>query len=407
MGYGTATATEITLTESNAYDMTDPLTTTPGPGPDVASTGIAELDHVLNGLFWGDNVVFEVTDPPAAQPFYRAVAAVEEHYDQRLYITLSHEPTKVRSLDLIHAGPSSELSQPVPLLRAIVERCRRGERNLVLFEAMQTMIERWGADITARFFAHCCPQLLDLGAIAYWSVPSGQLYPALRRTIEEITQCVLVVGDSRLRIAKAEGRPPGIEGSVFRYRDVNGLPALTPAPVVARIGAALRALRTQRQLSQSDLARLAGVSPSAISQAERGQRGLSLETLLELTGQLNISVDELLRGELVAGYRLGRRDHPRTRRINSSHQPLPLLDDPTSGLRAYLVHLPPRQTGSPHLVHKGTELIAVANGLVQIILANGRPVLRRGEVLLIDTTTLQGWRNLGPSEATLFWILRD
>ena len=38
---------------------------------------------------------------------------------------------------------------------------------------------------------------------------------------------------------------------------------------------------------------------------------------------------------------------------------------------------------------------------------NGRPVLRRGEVLLIDATTLEGWHNLGPSEATLFWILRD
>ncbi|MGH3766691.1 MAG: cupin domain-containing protein [Pseudonocardiaceae bacterium] len=76
-------------------------------------------------------------------------------------------------------------------------------------------------------------------------------------------------------------------------------------------------------------------------------------------------------------------------------------------MRGYLVHLPPQQAGSPHVTHKGTELVAVANGLVQVVLANGRLVLRRGEVLLIDATTLEGWRNLGPSEATLFWILRD
>jgi transcriptional regulator with XRE-family HTH domain len=375
--------------------------------PDVASTGIAELDRALGGLFWGDNVVFEVTDPPAAEPFYRAVAAVEEHYDQHLYVDLSGEPTELHGFDVIDARSGNELSQPAPLFRAIVERCRRGDANLVLFETMETMIERWGAGVAARFFAHCCPQLLELGAIAYWSVPSGALYPGLRRTIEEITQCVLVVGDSRLRIAKAEGRPPGTAGSVFHYRDVDALPALTSAPVASRIGAALRATRTQRQLSQSDLARLAGVSPSAISQAERGKRGLSLETLLELTGNLNMSIDELLHGDVVAGYRLGRRDHPRTPRVNSGHQPLPLLDDPTTGLRAYLVHLPPRQTGSPHVAHKGTELVAVANGLVQVVLANGRLVLRRGEILLIDATTIEGWRNLGPSEATLFWILRD
>ncbi|MGB7798113.1 MAG: cupin domain-containing protein, partial [Pseudonocardiaceae bacterium] len=100
-------------------------------------------------------------------------------------------------------------------------------------------------------------------------------------------------------------------------------------------------------------------------------------------------------------------DHPRTRGIDGGHQPLPLLDDPGAGLRAYLVHLPPRQTGSPHVAHKGTELVAVAHGLVQIVLGNGRPVLRSGEVMLIDATTLESWRNLGPSEATLFWIVRD
>jgi transcriptional regulator with XRE-family HTH domain len=299
------------------------------------------------------------------------------------------------------------LAQPAPLLRAIVEHCLRGARNLLLFETMESMIDRWGTEVAGRFFSHCCPRLLELGAIAYWSVPSGEDGRRLRRTIEEITQCVLVVDDSRLRIAKADGRPPGIEGSVFRYSDADGLPSLTPAPVVARLGAALRAARTQRQLSQSDLARLAGVSPSAISQAERGQRGLSLETLLQLTANLNITLDELLRGEVVAGYRLARRSRPRARGVANRHEPLPLLDDPAAGMRSYLVHLPPLQTGTPHVTHKGTELIAVANGLVQIVLQTGRPVLRAGEAILVETAVVERWRNLGPSEAMLFWVLRD
>jgi transcriptional regulator with XRE-family HTH domain len=378
------------------------------PQPDdVASTGVAELDDALGGLFWGDNVVFEVGAPPAVEPFYRAVAGVDQQYDQRIYVSLSGDRPAVTGFDVIEARAGGALAEPAPLMHAIVERCEPGERNLLLFAPMEAMIERWGSDVAARFFAVCCPQLLDLGAIAYWSVPSGELYPGLRRTIEEITQCVFVVGESRLRVAKAEGRPPGIEGTVFRYRDVDGFPALTPAPVAARVGTALRAARIQRHLSQSDLARLAGVSASAVSQAERGQRGLSLETLLELTGKLNITLDELLRGEVVSGYRLGRRRHPRTRRARGGEQALPLLDDPAAGLRAYVVHLAPRQDGSPHIAHKGKELVAVANGLVQVVLANGRPVVRRGEVLLIEATTIERWRNLGTAEATLFWILRD
>src|SRR5919106_5050606 len=374
---------------------------------DVASTGIPALDEVLGGLFWGDNVVFEVPGPPAAEPFYRAVAAAPEAYDQRLYVGLSGSPPAIRNFDLIDARPGGELAQPAPLLRAIVDRCHRGARNLLLFEGMEAMIDRWGTEVAGRFFSHCCPQLLELGAIAYWSVPSGERQRRLRRTIEEITQCVLVVEDSRLRIAKADGRPPGIEGSVFRYSDTDGLPSLTPAPVIARIGAALRAARTQRHLSQSDLARLAGVSPSAISQAERGRRGLSLETLLELTANLNMTLDELLRGEVVAGYRIARRSRPPARGAQRGDKPVPLFDDPAAGLRAFIVHLPPRQSGAPHLAHKGTELVAIAGGLVQVVLATGRPVLRRGEAILVEAAAIEGWRNLGPSEAMLFWILRD
>ena len=377
------------------------------PLEDAASTGIPELDEALGGLFWGDNVVLEVPTPTAAEPFYRAVGKAPEQYDQRLYVCLSGGSDALRGFDLIDARPGGQLAQPAPLLRAIAERCRRGERNLVLFEGMGTMIDRWGTELAGRFFGHCCPQLLELGTIAYWSVPSGERDRRLRRMIEEVTQCVLVVEDSRLRIAKADGRPPGIEGSVFRYSDAGGLRSLTPAPVAARIGAALRAARTQRQLSQSDLARLAGVSPSAISQAERGQRGLSLETLLELTANMNMTLDELLRGEVVAGYRLGRRTHPQRRRVDGGPEPLPLLDDPAAGMRAYLVRLPARQSGTPHVAHKGTELVAVANGLVQVVLATGRPVLRRGETILIEAAVIERWRNLGPSEAMLFWIVRD
>ena len=80
------------------------------------------------------------------------------------------------------------------------------------------MAHEWGATTAEAFFARCCPQLLRLGAVAYWTLPAGGAYPRLRRTVEEVTQCVFAVGDDRLRIAKAEGRPAGVAGTVFRCR---------------------------------------------------------------------------------------------------------------------------------------------------------------------------------------------
>ena len=57
--------------------------------------------------------------------------------------------------------------------------------------------------------------------------------------------------------------------------------------------------------------------------------------------------------------------------------------------------------------HDGVELVAVAAGLVQVILPTGRPVLRQGETLLVERSGVSGWRNIGEDDALVFWILRD
>jgi hypothetical protein len=49
----------------------------------------------------------------------------------------------------------------------------------------------------------------------------------------------------------------------------------------------------------------------------------------------------------------------------------------------------------------------VADGLVQVILPTGRPVLRQGEALLVEHSGVSGWRNVGENDALIFWILRD
>ena len=380
---------------------------TPPLHSEVAASGVAELDAALGGLYWGDNVVFQVAEGAAADSFFRAIAASDVAYEGRIAVRLEDASPTYDGFEVLDARPGSKLAQAAPLLHAVVERCRGTERNLLLFDGLDVMAKRWGAEVAARFFATCCPQLLELGAIAYWSMPASDNHVALRRTVEEITQCVFVLDQERLRVAKAEGRPSGVVGTVFRCSEVDGLPELIPAPMVARIGNALRAARLQRNLSQSDLARIAAVSASAISQAERGQRGLSLETVLGLATGLNITLDELLRGEVATGYRLGRRRYRSRQRGEENGAPVALLDDKHAGLRVYLVRIPRRGWAQPHITHKGVELVAVASGLVQVLLETGKPVLTTGETLLLDGTPVISWRNLGVGEATVFWILRD
>jgi len=376
--------------------------------PPSATSGVAELDRALGGLYWGDNVVWMAEHAEAVAPFYAALGATATDYHYAAYVAVADDldevATRFPRLPVLDARPGTPLDRPEALIAEIRRLTDPFSRDLLLFDSLGAMSSRWGEDAALRFFTRTCPMLLELGAVAYWVISRGAHSKATLREIEEVTQCVVALGDGRLRIVKAEGRPAGVEGSVFRYRVADGRLELTVAPAAARLGAALRSVRLTRGLSQSDVARLAGVSPSAVSQAERGQRGLSLETLLELSAQLNITIDELLRGDVSPGYRLGRRHDPHGR---AEGRLLPLLDDPAAGLRAYVVRIPPAGIAAPPSGHKGIELVAVASGLVQVLLGSGRSVLRSGETLLAERTGVTGWRNLGESEAMVFWILRD
>jgi transcriptional regulator with XRE-family HTH domain len=177
---------------------------------------------------------------------------------------------------------------------------------------------------------------------------------------------------------------------------------MVPADVIARVAASLRAIRRARDLSQHDLARLAGVTASAISQAERAERGLSLATLARLSSALGITIDDLLHGEAPEPYLIGRRSDDPQRGFERA---ITLLGDAASELRIDLVHLDAREAGGPIDQQQGRGIVAVASGLVQVQVAGQTPAVRSGEVLVADSERIAGWRNIGQTDAMLFWIV--
>jgi quercetin dioxygenase-like cupin family protein len=70
-----------------------------------------------------------------------------------------------------------------------------------------------------------------------------------------------------------------------------------------------------------------------------------------------------------------------------------------------LVHLASHESGTPPVHRKGTGVVAVSSGLVQVRVGGRTPAVRRGEVLVADSERVEGWRNLGQAEVMLFWIV--
>jgi transcriptional regulator with XRE-family HTH domain len=366
------------------------------------SSGLDALDGVLGGLFWGDNVVWQLEGAPL-QPFYGAIARQSDAFDTKLLISLGEpvETYNVTDIVVIDAGPQTKLARPVDLLLEIHRICHPRARRLLLFDSLDRMVRNWGANNARGFFARCCPLLLEVGAIAYWSM-SQETPGAVRDTVEAVTQCVLRVDERSIRVAKAEGREERVRGTVLHWhRDGEEL-VLAPAELAGRIAASLRAVRRARDLSQQDLAELAGVTASAISQAERAERGLSLATLVRLSAGLGITIDELLRGEDPALYRIGRRTDDPERGLERT---IALLGGTDQSPRVDLVHLDPRESGSPGGDRRGTVIIAVSSGLVQVQVGGQTPAVRHGEVLVADGQRVEGWHNIGQTEAVFFWIV--
>jgi hypothetical protein len=84
------------------------------PSP-TATTGIAELDDALGGLFWGDNVVWEADERGLPEPFFRAVAETRGKYDYAAWVTLTQSPEEIEAaypgFEIIDGRPGGELAQ--------------------------------------------------------------------------------------------------------------------------------------------------------------------------------------------------------------------------------------------------------------------------------------------------------
>jgi transcriptional regulator with XRE-family HTH domain len=370
-----------------------------------ASTGLEALDAVLGGLYWGDNVVWHL-DGVRVEPFYEAIAALEDAFDTKTIVSVAADGDLqgLTGLPVIRAGPHTVLEQPADLLREIDRLCRLPGPQLLLFGSLDGMVEAWGVDGAGEFFSRCCPLLLDVGAIAYWSMSARKTPTFVKDSVQATTQCVLRVDERCVRVEKAEGRDDSATDTVLHWHLEAGKPVLVPAEMTSRVAGSLRAIRRARGLNQHELADLAGVTSSAISQVERSERGLSLATLLRLSDALKVRIDDLLRGENSGTYRVGRRrDDPRV----GPGPTVRLLSDARSDLRIDLVHLDVRASGAPEPSRPGVGIIAVASGLVQVSVEGQTPTVRHGEVLVADSERIDGWRSLGQAEAELFWIVRS
>jgi transcriptional regulator with XRE-family HTH domain len=184
-------------------------------------------------------------------------------------------------------------------------------------------------------------------------------------------------------------------------------------PDYPEIGEHLRARRHELGLSLRDLADRLGVSPSLISQIERGRANPSVSTLYQLVGELDVSLDELLfndrrPAEAPAGGPIQRATERHRIRLASGviWERLTTLSEP--GVEFLYVVYEVGGASSPEDAfqrHNGHEWGYVLSGTLQVTVGFRQYLMEAGDSLSLDSTTPHRLANVGDTPVHAIWFV--
>jgi transcriptional regulator with XRE-family HTH domain len=383
--------------------------------PPAPTTGVPTVDDLIDGVHIGDNVVVQLSgDAPAALFVRGFVAAVPA--TQALVVVHAGAlalPSLARGAVVLDWTGAGDVAPPATAgeARAILEAAdaSAGTHAWFMFDSLTAIQGRWGEQAALDLFLWACPRLYRRRSVAIWLLDRQRHTPRFRARLLEITQVVVnvdVAGDRvEIETLKADGRPSGTTGRRARGRLRDGqLTDISRMEVEReRLGSMIRALRERRGVAQAELARRVGVTPSALSQAERGVRSLSAENVMRVWDSLGVPFGPGS-GEL-PGYRIARRGTHAPQAPAQGVSAEKIFDDPDAGT-AWHLRIAARASGRGALFPAKTpEAVIVLRGVFQVEIGGHSETLHEGDTLVVGDAPVTGWGNPADAGIELLWLI--
>ncbi|MBN1842665.1 MAG: helix-turn-helix domain-containing protein [Deltaproteobacteria bacterium] len=422
------------------------------------SSGVSQLDRLLGGLFIGDNVVWHDDSGNLAVTFCLNFLQTSLLLQKPvIYVSFDRSPKNLldklgalaesADLTILDAftcgkGASSPIfmkfyEEPDPERVCSVKRMEKprdtdyvmetiyglhetmqGDVRLI-FESMTGMQKIWGGEeAILKFYSHSCPRLYELDTIAYWIMEKLAHSQQLRAQINQIAQVAIDLsikrGTTTLKILKAENRGTEDIREPHRYwtKDLTvTFEGEKHGAARLNLGLRIKELRTKRGLSQAELAKLVGVTPSTISQVEANIIYPSLPALLKMAEVLSVDITSLFEQAMELEKRI---IFPAAEAVSVGFPDLPkgslegyLLTplDFDGKMEPYLIEIMPNKHLPAHFfIHKGEEIGYLLSGKLRMSLNKATYTVRAGDVIYLTSEMPSQWRNPGPNVARLLWI---
>lgn len=179
---------------------------------------------------------------------------------------------------------------------------------------------------------------------------------------------------------------------------------------VESIGARLRELRVSRGLGVRELARQVGVTPSMLSQAERGMVNPSVGTLFRLAEALGTTTDSFFREEEAAppAGPVVRYEERASIDLAGGINWQRLTPTDEHDFEFMETVYPPGAVSAPEMMrHPGRDYGVLLEGQLEVTVGFTRYLLRAGDSIAFDASLPHRLANPGPALARTIWVVLE
>ncbi|MFH2046986.1 MAG: helix-turn-helix domain-containing protein [Pseudomonadota bacterium] len=424
----------------------------------LVESGVKQLDQLLGGLRIGDNVVWYDNAGSLAPVFYlNFIKSSQANKKSIIYINFDHsiktlmerlgtlaDYDKLTILDCFTYGKGEgaeiflkfyEEDESKRACKIItideprnadhvtgafygLHKTMKGDVRFI-FDSLTGMQELWGGeDQIQKFYSHSCPRLYELNTVAYWVIEKEAHSQRLKANINKIAQVAIDLsvkrGKTFLSVIKAEKRDIKIFNKLFCYwnkgLDINfDFEKNTQAHL--DLGSHLKEIRSKKGFSQTELAKLVGVTSSTISQIESNQIYPSFPALIKMAEILTVKVSSFF----------GEKENTSERVVFTSSKAADIqISNLSKGIitgkaimpvdfdskaKPYLINIPPKASIPAHFFnYKGEEIGYLLSGRLQFKIKNKVHTAKTGDLIYLTTEVPTQWKNPDTETAALLWI---
>ncbi|MFE4705450.1 helix-turn-helix domain-containing protein [Peribacillus simplex] len=169
------------------------------------------------------------------------------------------------------------------------------------------------------------------------------------------------------------------------------------------IGKKVEKYRKAKGLSSRELANLAEITPSMLSQIERGLANPSIQTLKILAKTLNVPTFSFFLEETITEDLIVRSSKRKKMIIDNLSYEL-LSPDFTGNLATAIMKVPPNISSSESPIeHRGEEVAFILEGKIKLYLGEEEYILESGDSVKIPANFKHKWENIFSQNAAVLF----